>query len=637
MDNKYLYLSSLDSVNHSDWECQFSNQIMIKPYSQVRLISAHINIRPNSIVINKANNVFYVGVDFWNKMNSVIPLLPVIIPNGNYFINDVSEMREIVNEKVGEALSAYCYLRGGMKVDLLSDDSLRFKLSGMQLYGCPTVALTDDVLEYWVSENYRRSVKALVNGSLKTLENNAAIATQVDDTYYGIETGGKANSYFSGPAMVTGLTGATSDAKHLACIVELDLTAHAMAQGEYIQTWFGPLRNSSLGPSSPYLWGNTLNENEPSSFNLANRFAVQIENGKLVVMYSEIVDGEIVATPFVYNGATDKLFQIVCQEWDDEYGSNYKLTVQHYDGSDWQDLLDVSKEQNSASQYDFLTTSFVKNGQLNLNSLGFICNCDDDNFSIIFTCAADDLDEEYGFNKTTGEYGARSSLNANINRPITVITDITNPKSENMAVSDDMLEIMNSRTVKSNDDVFYTEYYLTNGIIPNANWMGVESYGIQVINKEDDDTYDTYTVGMELDEPLSANKISFPQAYLEIKDLPLNNYTGNYLKGSIHKFISPIDFYPGGDDNSSKYTSRVYTEQFITLGNSSTMNLSSMRVRICDINGVTIPLDEYTIVTIEIRDNPYLRRDEQNERFLRGIVDKINAASVSDNIQKSGF
>ena len=637
MDNKYLYLSSLGSTDHSDWECQFSNQIMIKPYSQVRLISAHIKVRPNSIIINDTNNVFYLGVDFWNKMNSVIPLLPVIIPNGNYFISEVSSMRDTVNKSVGDALSAYCYLRGGMKVDLLSDDSLRFKLSGMELYGCPTIALTDDILQYWSSENYRRSIKALVNGSLKTLENNAAVATQVDDTYFGVATGGAANSYFNGPAMVTGLTGATSDAKHLACIVKLDLTAHAMAQGEYIQTWFGPLRNSSLDPESPYLWGNTLDANDPSSFNLANRFAVQIEDGKLVVMYSEIVDGEIVATPYVYEGATDEEIQIICQEWDDEYGSHYGLTVQYYDGADWQDLLDVEKAQNSSSQYDFLTTSFVKNGQLNLNSLGFICNCDDDNFSIKFTCAADDLDEKYGFNKTSGEYGERSSLSANINRPITVITDITNPKSENMAVPNEILEIMNSKTVKRNDDVFYTEYYLTDGIIPNASWMGVESYGIQVINKEEDDTYNTYTVGMSLENPLNANKISFPQAYLEIKDLPLNNYTGNYLKGSLHKFISPIDFFPGGDDDSSKYTSRVYTEQFITLGNSSTMNLSSMRVRICDINGVTIPLDEYTIITIEIRDNPYLRRAEQNERFLKGLVDKMKVSNVSDNIQESGF
>ena len=60
------------------------------------------------------------------------------------------------------------------------------------------------------------------------------------------------------------------------------------------------------------------------------------------------------------------------------------------------------------------------------------------------------------------------------------------------------------------------------------------------------------------------------------------------------------------------------------MSNATPLNLSRLRVRICDINGVpSKQLDKYTILVLEIRENPKIREDEHNE-FIRRILDKYD-------------
>ena len=58
------------------------------------------------------------------------------------------------------------------------------------------------------------------------------------------------------------------------------------------------------------------------------------------------------------------------------------------------------------------------------------------------------------------------------------------------------------------------------------------------------------------------------------------------------------------------------------MSNATPLNLSRLRVRICDINGVpSAQLDKYTVLVLEIRENPKVREDEHND-FIRRILDR---------------
>ena len=65
-----------------------TEQVVINPYSQVRCISCRTNPSDNLMEIDDTNDLFYVGVDHWLKINSCIPLLPVKLAKGLYDMVD---------------------------------------------------------------------------------------------------------------------------------------------------------------------------------------------------------------------------------------------------------------------------------------------------------------------------------------------------------------------------------------------------------------------------------------------------------------------------------------------------------------------------------------------------------------------
>ena len=118
---------------------------------------------------------------------------------------------------------------------------------------------------------------------------------------------------------------------------------------------------------------------------------------------------------------------------------------------------------------------------------------------------------------------------------------------------------------------------------------------------------------------------------LEIPSLPLENLSASYLKGFENKFICPIEL-SQSQTSQRLYTSKMYTELYNTMANSAPLNLSSMRCRICDLNGVpSRQLDKYTLVCLEIRDNPHLKEEEfrNNNRSLAESTD--NAIKLVNN------
>ena len=155
MPNQYLYLSSKNSDNHADFNCDLPNGLRVMPYSQLRVSSCRLNIDPNVLTIDSTNNVFYLGIDHWNKKGAIIPLLPITMVNGEYDITQAtadSDLCAMLKEQIDNALLPYCFVRGGASVSI-ADRKLTFKLSGMNMYTCPTIDLPQNVIDYWLNKS----------------------------------------------------------------------------------------------------------------------------------------------------------------------------------------------------------------------------------------------------------------------------------------------------------------------------------------------------------------------------------------------------------------------------------------------------------------------------------------------------
>ena len=344
MSNRYFYLSSLGSNNHSDFECSLPEQVVINPYSQVRCISCRINPSDNLMEIDDTNDLFYVGVDHWIKKNSCIPLLPVKMTKGLYDMmdgeDDFLNLNAEVKEKLDEALAPYCLLRGGSDVSINeSTRKLKINLSTMQLYKCPTIALTADVQTAWKNSdaNQLRTVVGNLQYTPVGQFATGALTTQFGGTtYYGLSTVKTAASpmYHIGAPIVTGMVNATDAAKHISHIIECDFTGldnvdnlgvpHTTAQ-DYIRFYFGDAQQAEFGT----LWGHEAK--------LANNNAPEFTNARVSIRYNTLqADGSVatqrkqIGSGVAYN-ITNK-YQIIFEEWDNDYTSYFGFTIKRDDG-----------------------------------------------------------------------------------------------------------------------------------------------------------------------------------------------------------------------------------------------------------------------------------------------------------------
>ena len=163
--------------------------------------------------------------------------------------------------------------------------------------------------------------------------------------------------------------------------------------------------------------------------------------------------------------------------------------------------------------------------------------------------------------------------------------------------------------------------------IPSADilsWDSANDGGIIFATK----SYDTGITG---EGGVGSNNREFAQFYLSIPSLPIQNVSASVGNGVDQTFITAIELSPSETSNRL-YTSKLYTEQYNTLTNSYPLNISTMKVKITDINGVkTAQLSKYTIVVLEIRDNPHLKNDVvKNE--IRELFDEYfkNRPLVND-------
>ena len=85
--------------------------------------------------------------------------------------NDFLNLNAEIEDKLNKQLKPYCYLRGGSSCEFTEAQKLKIKVSGMQLYGCPTTALDDasaptDIIQYWGNfQNYMVDMLIMSNAT----------------------------------------------------------------------------------------------------------------------------------------------------------------------------------------------------------------------------------------------------------------------------------------------------------------------------------------------------------------------------------------------------------------------------------------------------------------------------------------
>ena len=636
MSNRYFYLSSLGSNNHSDFECTLPEQVVINPYSQVRCISCRINPSDNLMEIDDTNDLFYVGVDHWLKVNSCIPLLPVKMAKGLYDMidgaDDFLNLTAEIKEQLDKELEPYCLLRGGSDVSINDNRKLKLKLSTMSVYSCPTIALTADVANFWRNESDNQLRTTVNNTVYHPIAQYAtgALPVQFDGTtYQGLALGkDQANSqFYISPPIVTGMVGATDASKHISHIIDCDFTglkvvtdelgANHTTATDYIRFYFGDCRQDNLGTK----WGteakvaNRHSVSEPLDPSMM--YALEFSNANINLRRNNMDGNGVVGTvrQFTGSGGTYSIatkFQIIVEEWETSYSSYYSVTVkrQATDADPYVDLLTFTEKKVRQRQQS-------SNSQ---NRIGVLFNTNYAGMAgmVSYTAAVDD--DTHGFLSSANAYQTHATNSADIaNRLLTVFSN--NVAGSPNTISDRIFATMRNAIVSANldeaNDRYDRMYHLDK--MPNADILSWDS------NQDDGlvDSASSYTSGLQAEGGVSANNRDFPSFYLSIPSLPIQNYTGNHLQGAEQTFVCPVEL-TQSQTSQRLYTSKQYTEQYSSLTNSYPLNISTLKVKICDIKGVpTSQLQKYTLVVLEIRDNPKASNEELMNS-LRSLVDNYN-------------
>ena len=142
--------------------------------------------------------------------------------------------------------------------------------------------------------------------------------------------------------------------------------------------------------------------------------------------------------------------------------------------------------------------------------------------------------------------------------------------------------------------------------------LGLDEQGWQFVNANSN------TTGIVFSGNVNANARDFPQHYLDLPDLAVNNHTGTVNgTGRPNKFICPLDLNSGAGQNnihSSQNETLVYND----LGNAMEERITNLRIRICDIDGTpSINLQNYTLGCLEIRENPQMKQMKMQRALKR--------------------
>ena len=633
-NNTYFYLSSLGSNDHAVFDCTLPEPVTIAPFSEVRCVSCRINPSDNLMEIDDTNNLFYLGVDHWIKVNSCVPLLPVQLTKGLYDMtngeDDYLNLNAEIQEQVDKALEPYCLLRGGSTVSINDNRKLKITQSTMGVYKCPTIALTADVQDLW--ENWddnllRKTYNGVVYEPIGNF-NTGPLDEPFDAvTYHGLGLG-KVEAlpqYYISPPIVTGLSGATDQAKHISHIIECDFTGLKTNNAElgathtnatdYFRFYFGdtdPDRFGSKWAHEPKMAGNGA---PVAPLDPRMVYALEFSNSHVNIRYNQLQADGSVNTVRGSVGAGGQYsisnkFQIICAEWEDEFYSYYSVTVKQDQGQGggFQDMgggLTFQDKKNIYRQYvadepNRLAAVF----KTNYTGMGGM---------VRYTASVDN--DDYGF--FDGAYQVHTKNDADIQGRL--LSVFTNNVQGTNSVSERVVRTMENAVAalggSNGEDVININYMLDK--LPNADilsWDSDQDDGVVTSNA-------SYTTGLQAEGAVSGNNRDFPCFYLSAPSLPIKNYTGNRNEGFEQTFICPVEL-SLSQTSQRLYTSKQYTENYVSLTNSYPMDISSIQIRITDINNVpSKQLQKYTIIVLEIRESPYYK-NEQLLNTLKSLADR---------------
>ena len=645
MPNQYLYLSSKNSENHADFNCDLPNGLRIMPYSQLRVLSCRLNVDPNVLSIDSTNNVFYIGVDHWNKNYGIIPLLPVSLTKGDYDVTqptNVSDLCQMIKTQIDNALRPYCFVRGGVSVSI-ADRKLTIKVSGMNIYSCPTRDFTGDEAQYWINEP-SNSLPFKTDDDLEFEPCDGVLPTDIkwmdDDEYKGVfvyKDEKKLGYHISAP-VITGLTGGTENAPFTSHVINVNLSSltdfeeepEQVGVGvglepiEYIRFCYGDCSFNSVSSDKVIYKGKLKDLTKAGSDDFSDEqvYNIEITNKNITVILNTGNSMEF----SVYSAGGSSIykinseFQFKYELYDTAYASFQRLTIQIKNAktnnqwvvipfdivNDLQDMPCSIRRQRSKLSNDNLAILINSKIALDADMISYTIACDDP------------LDQGVGFlaGNPAGSFGVHTSKSANIPRLLTILDDNINAPNDgtfSKTMMDYMADAQSTANMFQVSDLRYlsTQSYEA-GLEPSAECLAFDSntgIGMQT-------TSASYGTGIVSQANIITTGIEYPLFYVSIPSLPIRNYSASDSHGTENQFVCAVELEQS--QSSSFYTSKIYTEQYNVLQNAQDIEIDRIHIRICDIDSVAVEaLKQYTTLVLEIKDDPRI----EQQLFFNNLKD----------------
>ncbi len=657
-NNKYLYLSSVNATNAADFQVNLPENLIIQPYSEVRAVSVRVNPDNNAINITNSNNRFYIGVDNWNKYNHAVPPLEVTLNKGVEGLDDFAKSLE---EAIEVEFDPFCFCRGGASVSM-TDKKLTFKVSQMQMYGIPKLALTDSYFEFY--DDDLDEYEVTINNVKEIIQPIEVTKAQMalTNTIYGVDMSYDKDDFdderalFISPEIVQGLMnydiedGGNSKADApVTAYFEID-TAN-MDDGDVMFITCGFFDEDDVynenDSKRPYRVGQQTLAGESSKVRLnmgdlgggktgSNNvlFVIQVKKSGVGVIRPklDIKTGSYQRHRNVLAMTENAKLKIVVTEYEQDKNAD-KINASYFNIEIDETTNNGGAYTNLFSEQNYKATQYSRNyyqNDVTVRAKRYLVDFSSSNdIEVKASFAVDDDEDEHGFNRQTGAYGGRASLSTNLGRTLTILSNLDQDPAMKNAISKQAIDDLTLSTgFETGEKLIDSQYWQWNNRIPN---MEDELGNDDVSGMEHDAS--SFTQGVAMPDEIDAQEQQFPQYYLDIPTLPLGNISANYLQGRKNTFVCPIDL-QASENNINLYTSQLYTMNYNQLTNSYPLNINTMKIRICNIDGsVAQGIDKDTIICLEIRDNPDIKNN-QMIIALRNIEKNYSPGSAPGNFIK---
>lgn len=683
--NKYIYFSSENQNNHADFQINFQNPIKISPQSRIRCTNIRVNPNNNLIEVRADQNdrfVFSIGYPWTDNVATVNPFYLAVIPPGVYDLEggSTASLTTAVQKAFNDAVVNNPLLRGGFEVTE-SSKILTVVFSYMNkndyYYTIPTLELPEELLDVY-EYNSRLLSNVSPGDNIETVHFNIGSEAQdhTDDTgedQWGIELLNRnmeqmpANEqialFTSPPVNLLGSCDPTADTITEIANLYINLSdidvEEAVTEGhdwkiQFVgygekdrcflkknidrnDIWY---KNEELSPIAPYRTDNGLfnftltPDPTDDSKIIVDMYIARINRGNnrgwTTVVQASVLNGSDLMLSVLYNGnLTPESTKLELRVYEKPAGDDdYVLKATTGMKTFYSECL---------KSYNYLKPGVspiadpsVFNKPCNIR-LGIATtlkgkNVPDEEASnfynennMVLSMNYNPIDKPNGF--FNGAFQAANALeksDTDVTIPFVIFGD--------GAPSESIQDIIG--TIGPNPQEFIDTAELTlQTLKPNAGIIfGLDETGVQY------NVGSSYNTGIVFEGNTNANYRDFPMMYLSILGLSIENYTGDALFGQRNSFLMPIDFNSGAGTNNLHTTVNDYG-MYSTMTNTYPLSITSLRVRITDINGiVTKGISAYTIGCIEISEDPM----RMQEKILNKILSQKSSLGVPNQIQPIG-